>query len=31
MIVDNLLKTLSPPNMLRITDGEHDIYVGYLG
>lgn len=29
--VDNLLKTLSPPDMLRIVNEDHDIYVGYMG
>ena len=31
MNVDNLLKTLSPPDMLRIVNEDHDIYVGYMG
>lgn len=31
MTVDNLLRVLSPPDMIRIINDDQDVYVGYLG
>lgn len=31
MIVDELLRVLENPDMIRIVSGDQDVYVGYLG